>query len=864
MNDAAPDHDYHHAAGPLSWPIRRPVSTLAVAGCLAILSVLMIRTMSTDGSLAALLPAHESSAAALASISEDFEATERVTLLVSLNERTGDASDDLLDFAQRFEQVLQSDAKADALVQSVTHTWPDDAEPFIRDVVTPNLLLYLHKAGQAELRDRLSPAGMAEQMRMNDRAAAAPGVAGSSLTPLLKDPLRLRELVRGVFEDVSVSGGRPGSPMFSADRRSLLIQVTPTGTTTGSADPAATMALIRHAIEAAEPGGLKVSATGGLAIAEAAEQSIRGDMIASSIGTVVLLQLLFLLTFRRVTMFPIAFLPAAAGIVVGFGVFALTGRAISPPTAVLGALLAGLGIDYAIHYLAHRHDHPSLADCSRRLAPPFAIAGVTSLIAFGTIGLSDVTALRDFAAIGVAGLAATVLATLTVLPALLALQSRTRRPGSPALGLADSPRWRLDRVLRAAVSHGKTSTTACGMAAIAAALVLVITPGGPVRYDRDLSAMHPRPNAPLDTQQLIAQAFPGQSDTFLLYVTARSEPALLQRTTEARRALANNGPAGPFVAGSFGIDQLIPPAKDRARRQNDMADLDPQAVLADFDAAVEQSVFDSAAFADYRLYLQQLLRPGPGPGLDALKDYPGLSSGLLPRSPSLDKKGNLYTTLVTVFLERPLDDRDERAAAIEAIRSATSEIPGVTLTGVPVVGHDIEQVVQGELSRLLLIAATVVTLWLLVCFRSPRDTLVALIPVAGGVLVLFAVMKISGTGLNLINLIALPLLAGLGVDDGVFLVSAARAARQRGKDRSGLMSDLASSAQAITLTSATTALAFGSLLLTGVPAIRSLGLVVAVGILACLALSLFALAPLLVMLHRSDHEAEHSAEGSAA
>ena len=115
-----------------------------------------------------------------------------------------------------------------------------------------------------------------------------------------------------------------------------------------------------------------------------------------------------------------------------------------------------------------------------------------------------------------------------------------------------------------------------------------------------------------------------------------------------------------------------------------------------------------------------------------------------------------------------------------------------------------------------------------------------------GLVITFAVMRVTGIGLNLLNLVALPLLIGLGIDDGVFMVSIARSCRREQQTRDQLLDRLASSAQAITLTTVTTALAFGSLTLTAVPAMRALGVVMAIGMVACWAVTVGLLAPLLV------------------
>lgn len=849
----------------LAFPERHPYATLAATLVVVVLSILLIRTIQTDGSLEAMLPQGNSSSAALAQIAEDFDLAQEATLLVALPEDGVVAPRHLVDFADRFSEAIRAGQGADAPACDVVYNWPGDGKAWTREVVAPNLVLFLDDDGQAAFRERLTPAGMAQQFRMNERAAAAPGVAGSALAPLLEDPLRLREFVGSVYDGLAdAGGGRPGEPMFSADGRSLLIRVTSRHPTHDAAEARGVMQAVRSAIDAAKPGDLRVSVGGGLAIAETAERTIRADMILSSTGTVVLLQVLFLLTYRRLLLFPVVFLPAAVGVLASYGVFAMTGRALSPPTAVLGALLAGLGIDYAVHYIAHAGRGDPLYATSRRLAVPLGMACVTSVIAFLTLVLSDVSALRDFATIGAVGLAATWVTTLTVLPALLKLMD-ARAPGRGSHGKRSStaPRWHFDRAIHEAVKHQKSGLALTLGATVAAAVLLIAHPHGPVRFDADLGNMHPQPNRALEAQRDIAEAFPGRGEALMIHITAPTERQLIQRAESCTQRLAEAGPARDVVATTYGLDRLIPAQDTQAKRRAFSAGFDPDSVLADFDHALDSSIFKPDAFKDYRDSLTALLQPDTGLTLSTLTDYPSLSAGMLPPTARhRDDTDANYQAVSWVFLDTTMRTREDRAAAIDAIRGALAEIPGVTLTGMTVVGHDVELAVRSDLPVLLGVAACVVACWLLLCFRNLRDTAMALLPVTAGLLLTFAAMRIGGVGLNLLNLVALPLLAGLGIDDGVFLVTVARSARKRGEASAKLLRQLAASAQAVTLTSATTALAFGSLVLTGVPAIRSLGIVMAIGILACWAVTVLALAPLLIQAHPSRHDAAAKFEGN--
>ena len=125
--------------------------------------------------------------------------------------------------------------------------------------------------------------------------------------------------------------------------------------------------------------------------------------------------------------------------------------------------------------------------------------------------------------------------------------------------------------------------------------------------------------------------------------------------------------------------------------------------------------------------------------------------------------------------------------------------------------------------------------------------------------VMLACLRLFELKLNTINLIALPLLVGVGVDDGIFLVTIARAVRGRrgwrghqaatangnGDDRDALVTRLSAGCHAIVMTSLTTMVTFGTLAFTSTPAIQSLGVVMVLGVSAAVVGAIWILAPLL-------------------
>src|SRR5207247_7747413 len=114
-----------------------------------------------------------------------------------------------------------------------------------------------------------------------------------------------------------------------------------------------------------------------------------------------------------------------------------------------------------------------------------------------------------------------------------------------------------------------------------------------------------------------------------------------------------------------------------------------------------------------------------------------------------------------------------------------------------------------------------------------------LLPTIFSLLLTLAIMHVANERVNMINLIAIPLLIGIDVDYAVFIVCAARLARKSTPEV--FEAQLTSSCHAIVMCAAATILGFGSLVFTRVPAVRSLGLAVAAGVLAVVVAMIFGL-----------------------
>ncbi len=165
------------------------------------------------------------------------------------------------------------------------------------------------------------------------------------------------------------------------------------------------------------------------------------------------------------------------------------------------------------------------------------------------------------------------------------------------------------------------------------------------------------------------------------------------------------------------------------------------------------------------------------------------------------------------FLKRFVND-------LERVSDRATGMPSVFRALIEVIGKD------GRSAVLLTLVIVFFLLWL--DFRRPGYALMAMLPLCVGVLWMLGLMKISGMQLTVMNVMGLPMIVGIGIDDGVHIVH-----RYLEEGKGQLRAIFASTGKAIFLTSLTTMLAFGSLIFSIWRGFGQLGGALFLGVGAC-------------------------------
>lgn len=526
-------------------------------------------------------------------------------------------------------------------------------------------------------------------------------------------------------------------------------------------------------------------------------------------------------------------------------VFATVGH-LNAVTAVIVAILFGLGIDFGIHLLVRLRDEggragtdeamcAALARTLRGTGRAIGAGGLTSAAAFFALATSEFLAFAELGVIAGMGLLLCMAAMLSALPCLLWIL-RTR--GSAA---RMDPRPE-DVAVAGAVSVLQPLWRRRGAVVFGAGLLTLGAVGGLrwARFDYNMQNLQAAGTEAVATSRLLSR-FGAAANTCALTCTdlqtARAWTGRLQRLPEVDRVESAALLVPPDLEEKQALlgelhQLLTAPVKDPPAEPQEVPALLTQ--LAQEEARPEirtlagearsfvdrlgrmgplyVNAFGSAvtrALARRRETLLAQLRAEP----PALADFPPSI-----RRRYLSRDGERHAVLV--HPAAPIWDREALGELVAALRTVDPDV-----TGFPVAYYEITGEIRKGFGRAAILAAGVVLAVLLLDLRSLRHALLAAVPVGIGVLWMVGLMGAAGIPFNLANVVVVPLILGIGIDNGIHIV-------HRFREEEGL-SSLGSTVRALTLTGLTSMAGFGALVFASHRGLQSLGWLMVVGLVCC-------------------------------
>jgi hypothetical protein len=772
-----------------------------------------------------LLPAGAPSAEDLRFFSERFGGGEPISVVLT----AADPSD--LESLQDAADAMTAELEETGLFQSVRGGSATEAALATAEWAVRHLPVLLPPERLPELERRLHPAGVRTRLRMVREGASDLLAAGSVERLAAADPLALADLAlpsAAAWGSAAPAGAQidPLSGLIlSADGRSTLILATPRR-------PPQDLDFSRRLLQTldalaagaqAESPGLSVAHAGGYLFALQDEARIRHDITVTACLSALAIASLFAFALRRLRLLFVLIVPLACSTVWTLGLASFHPGHLNVVTVGFAAILLGVGDDSLTHLYVRFHEElragigrsealqAAMAACGPSVLP----ATLTSGTAFAALSFVAFRGLAELGIIAALGMANLLVTALVLFPALLSFPALgggagTRAPTLPIGAFVRLHEWASRR--RAAI--------------LGAALLGVAAAGGTatarLEFSSDLRALRGRDPARQRLEQVVAP-FGGMRDpVYLVRQGGSVDEALagIEPLLKVARLLQEEG----LVLGYSPEIALVPALGTQRERFEAAAGLpweEAERSLRQAAADLGMQVGFFAPFfealADYRRWEEVRIDPAEAPFPLRIASGPADAAAALALFPAPGSR---------------LEEIEARARALAPAAMATP----TRMASVERVTGDLARVIARDFRRASVIALSTVAAVSLLAFRSARRLALAAMPVVCGSALMLGALAISGVPINLMSLVAAPLVFGLGIDFGIYIVN------QHAQDGDAAAA-LRHTGGAILLTGMTTLTGFGSLLAADFAGLRSMGWVAVLGIGGCL-LSALVLLPL--------------------
>ena len=595
----------------------------------------------------------------------------------------------------------------------------------------------------------------------------------------------------------------------------------------------------------------------------------------TSVIALVAILILLIISFRMWVAPMFAMGNLLIGILWAVGLVAVTVGQLNIMTQMMAVILIGLGIDFSIHLISgftefrarNQSIQSALETTFLKIGRGVITGGLTTACAFLALTISHSRGLKEMGLVTGLGLLATLFATFLTLPLLLVLRERHREKK------ADQKK----RVVRnlSFVFLGKTAVFLGKNHRITLLISLCLTglmiwAASRITFDQNYMNIEAKGLVSVALQDTVLEKFDLSTDYAMLVTTSP------EKSNDIAEQYREKG----TVAMVDDIAMYLPDEEDQVKRRPMVAQIRammneqgirPLFGKEDQDALVRElkrlrmNVMEMQDMAfiggqdkverQCSMIVGEPDMPHPGDRIamlirslahtkpEILTDFqirfaPYFKTSVLNMASSdairmsdlpvtvLDRYSNASRDrfLVTVypaghvwqdaaFLRRFVSD-------IETVSDRSTGMPPVFLALIDIIGED------GRRAMMLTVIIVFLILW--IDFRNMRHALLAMIPLATGLVWMIGLMKVTGQQFTVMNVMGLPMILGIGIDDGVHVVH-----RWVAEGKRNLYTVFASTGKAILLTTLTTMLGFGSLIFSVWRGFGQLGAALFVGVGAC-------------------------------
>jgi len=557
--------------------------------------------------------------------------------------------------------------------------------------------------------------------------------------------------------------------------------------------------------------------------------AIIGDLKIGLLTSITLIALLIGWSYRSVIALPLILIPLSVGIIWTMGMVAQTIGGLNLITVFLTLILFGLGIDFGIHNFSRyreerRNGHSSemaIAIVIRQTGGASLIAALTTASAFFSLMLTEFRAFTEFGFIAGMGIVLTFLSMYSIFPALAVAFER--------LG------WRADKIktsnfprvealpLINPLKHRKLVLRA------GAVLVLFCVIFAPqIEFERNIKNLEAKqPTELVTATQSVGKVFSDSHDRAIIVVETIKE---LEAIDEYFNRLIASDTDTPTINKVTSLLDFVPSQDNQRKRLEVIRRLEKRA----------ESL--------------QALNPDQYETTKRYLTINDLNVADIPQALRTTFLGTQVEPGYLMYVYNSVSMDDSRTAKLFYDDAAQLNVGGNTYYSASEGFIFVEMIALMKADAIKAISLVTLTTAILVFIfvRSFRATWTVLLAPLLGVLVTIAVMGAFGPTLSIMNMVILPSLIGIAVDNAIHIF---HRFELEGED-ADIPKIMNSTGRAAVLTTLTTLIGFGGMITASMGGLRSMGILAIIGFTSCLIMT-WVLLPILLQFY---HDARQTKE----
>ncbi len=808
--------------------IRAPILVLSACAFLTLVAGIRSRKLfPVESDFRALLPRSAPEALTYYRALGQFGSFDYLIVVVETSRR--DQQKSLIEVASRFAGAVRDYGRfvqaieyaPDAETSGGTATaYPARASQIIPALLTRRQLDHLENLLNRQLEQQLS---------LFRRRMALP-LSPDHRARLLQDPLQLSQIARldGLHAWGPIHSPSARGLALSDDGRMLLMVLKPSRPATDLLFSEQLMrwlrSVARYAIETSgmDPAECWIGFVGSHAEAENDAQIVRRELAATLVASFLLMVLLFIVSVRRIGAVLFVGIPLAVGVLWTLGAASFFVEQIGVVTCAFGAALVGLGIAQAIHlynrYLEERlggaEVGPALETALCETGQGVVIGSLTTAVGFYGMYFTGFEAFGQLAIVGGTGILCCMAAMFLVLPPMVVLSERA--PAQFRIHLPPST-----------LGLGRMAATVQNYPRLTLLVALIITAWlgfFAERIDFDENIGHLRKHSS-DYEDLIRRMELRQfelPDTQILAIVSGPtlEDALYQNDLLYQRL--EDGSTAFSILGYDSLRTALPSVRTQRETLARLRSiLDLEAIEKRLHLIAKKEALGTTLTAGLLAQLQSLKTASAD---NRIVRFTGESDPAFVQlvMQYVYRHRNQCRVLTHIYPRQGAWESRNLDAFVAYLRQGSD---AVEVTGLTFVIQALKEMLRSGMRLAVILVSLSVYLLLILHFRSTRKATVATLPVLCSVLWTLGTMQMVGMTLNFLNVLVIPLIIGLGIDNGVHILQ-----RYYEGGRRDVEAAVEQSGRAVLITSLANILAFGTMWFASFQGMREIGLVAILGI----------------------------------